>query len=162
MNGFQANSKSQSTPSLQYLLSFQLYPFLKTPLYFVFINEMFCETLIVLLNNFVIFPLQFKKRGKHNFYTPNLLTLVLLLINLVLTAQHIRQDSCLAMGSSITQTYPWRICWLSAPRKEPVLMMTPEKGKRADPLTLIFSSLWMSGLSSDQHSHNIGIPHPSA
>lgn len=73
MNVFQANSKSQSTPSLQYFLSSRLYPLLKTPLYFVFINEMFCEILIVLLNHFVsfFFP-PHQKEGKAQSLHPKL------------------------------------------------------------------------------------------
>ena len=77
MNVFQANSKSQSTPSLQYFLSSWLYPLLKTPLYFVFINEIFCEILIVLLNHFVsfFFP-STSKRGESTIVTPQTYTSV--------------------------------------------------------------------------------------
>lgn len=81
MNGFQEKSREliySHSVSCSYLLSH--ITFKNIPVYVVLVKKTFCA--VFLLNDFVIvFPIQFRKRGKHMRYTQNSETINILLFN---------------------------------------------------------------------------------
>lgn len=100
MNGFQEKSREliySHSVSCSYLLSH--ITFKNIPVYVVLVKKTFCA--VFLLNDFVIvFPIQFRKRGKHMRYTQNSETIN----TLFLTTYCIGHYFFLARNATLTQT----------------------------------------------------------